>query len=388
LTGFLFERTNELNELSHPNKSDAAYAKFRKACGSFNAAIDAPATFLRGVRIPDSTPNAVMHDAFIDDVTDPDGKLFATAAKLIGPLETAPKASEADRNNLSILAVAAVSGLCRKAMDLRPDEAARLVILTVPAIAAFLNENHIPLSGGDLQWLGAVGVKVQSVSQKAAEATRLLFHSTAVDLVVPKVTRAHVPNVEKDRLLEEAFGQARSTGSEYLRMKALAAGGFSTPEQLERKYSDFRTACRSAYAADTPDAVKKRDAFLDRVDRGRDADARFFATAVKLVGPLENAPGATDSEHRKSLGKLATRALEDLRHEVMSRSNEDAAALVILTAPALMAFLDENHIVWNSKEGFSLVKFIQSKIGGFSQNADEAIKLLFSGIDPGPQAAP
>jgi hypothetical protein len=200
-----------------------------------------------------------------------------------------------------------------------------------------------------------------------------------------------------------AFRQVLSTGSAYEKTAALAKSDPTAAAQLKGKYLEFRAACKSFDVAIDAEphvvwgrgggrqgvsASETRQAKVDRVvNRVKDPDARFFATAAEVIGPLETAPKRTgrsdDDVEGIRLAKLANTALAGLHQAAMGRDRDSAARLVALTTPALMRFLQENNTLWSDGgKDLSRVKDLQSKIQGVSAEGDSAINLLFFGLDP------
>jgi hypothetical protein len=194
---------------------------------------------------------------------------------------------------------------------------------------------------------------------------------------------------------DAAFRQVLSTGSAYEKTAALAAKGDPTAAaQLDGKYLEFRAACKSFDAVIKSEWKNEwlpawgpgvRRALVERVvDRAQHPDARFFAAAAEVIGPLENAPkeNSDDRGHPERLCRLANTALAGLHQAAMGRDNGSAARLVVLTTPALISFLRENHTAWaEDGKDLSRVKELKSKIGGFSAEGDKAIEWLFEGLD-------
>jgi hypothetical protein len=197
-----------------------------------------------------------------------------------------------------------------------------------------------------------------------------------------------------------AFRQVLSTGSAYEKTAALAKSDPTAAAQLKGKYLEFRAACKSFDVAIDAEphvvwgrgggrqgvsASETRQAKVDRVvNRVKDPDARFFATAAEVIGPLEAAPKRRSDDHveRIRLVKLANTALAGLHQAAMGRDRDSAARLVALTTPALMSFLQENHTLWSDRgKDLSRVKDLQSKLQGVCAEADRAINLLFFGLD-------
>jgi hypothetical protein len=197
-----------------------------------------------------------------------------------------------------------------------------------------------------------------------------------------------------------AFRQVRSTGSAYEKTAALAKSDATAAAQLNGKYLEFRAACKSFDVAIDAEphvvwgrgggrqgvsASETRQAKVDRVvNRVKDPDARFFATAAEVIGPLEAAPKRRSDDHveRIRLVKLANTALAGLHQAAMGRDRDSAARLVALTTPALMSFLQDNNTLWSDGgKDLSRVKDLQSKIQGVSAEGNRAIDLLFSGLD-------
>jgi hypothetical protein len=183
---------------------------------------------------------------------------------------------------------------------------------------------------------------------------------------------------------ETAVELVRSTGSAYVQMKDK---GRATAAQLDAKYLEFRAACKSFDAAIDRETnhgdFGARSAIIHTI---KDPNARFFAIAAEVIGPLENAPkkGPDDQMHPERLAKLANKALSDLREVAMDpdRTKASAASLVVLTTPALMSFLNENGTAWaDGGKDRIRVDELESKIKDVSPEAKQAIQQLRSGLD-------
>jgi hypothetical protein len=159
---------------SNRKQFDRAYSDFRAACKDLNAAIDKQATSLYGAAIL-NTPamTAIRHNAYMGLAadTDVDGKLFATAAELIGPLETAPKLGpdEGPRRPF-IMANAALTGLHDAAWDLSREKAANLVILVTPSLMVFMEKFGTVFLDEDKARIKNLELKIAGFSPQAVEA--------------------------------------------------------------------------------------------------------------------------------------------------------------------------------------------------------------------------
>jgi hypothetical protein len=217
----------------------------------------------------------------------------------------------------------------------------------------------------------------------------------------PVVHPAAVKDVNQVLPSDAAFRQVLTTGLAYEKTAALAAKGDPTAAaQLDGKYLKFRAACKSfdtviksewknewlpAWGPGVRRALVQRvvDRVVDRAHYSHDPDARFFADAAEVIGPLENAPKANsdDAMHPERLSDLADTALSDLHDAATGRDTASAARLVVLTTPALMSFLHENHAALSGgSNDWADLADLKTKIHFFSKEADEAIKQLFNGL--------